>query len=283
VAANWRYAFAPDLGRRPRARGLLHIVVGTDAPSTRATRAAGPRALFGLARTGSSYSNAAATSPSPSRRRPPCGRGTATPAGPAHRPAARGALAALPGRARGHRGGRVQRPAQATTVTATAGPWRPFRRSRAGDPGEASRRALRRARLPRDNRGRSFPDHARPRHDVPQLRQRDPAGAGFCPGCGQRVPGGTAVTNGSASEAKTPGPACLPKRPSWHRGRRGRSASQRRRTSPRRPMGLGERELRGHARARSAFDRVTASSPLGAGGMGVVYQAWTTSWASPSR
>jgi D-aminopeptidase len=55
-----RYAFAPDEGRgqNPAADGSCMIVVATDAPLTgRDLERLAARAVFGLARTGSSYSN----------------------------------------------------------------------------------------------------------------------------------------------------------------------------------------------------------------------------------
>ena len=93
--------------------GSCMIVVATDAPvDARDLRRLAARAVFGLARTGSSFSNgsgdfAIAFSTSPEVRT------TAgdTAARHAAAAAARGRVTAVPGRARGHRGGGLQLPA----------------------------------------------------------------------------------------------------------------------------------------------------------------------------
>ena len=79
-----RYAFAPSRPRRCRAAnrgdGSCMIVVATDAPlDARDLKRLAARAVFGLARTGSSFSaTAAAISRSPSRPRPTAHAATAT-------------------------------------------------------------------------------------------------------------------------------------------------------------------------------------------------------------
>ena len=82
--------------------GSCMIVVATDAPlDARDLKRLAARAVFGLARTGRRTATAAATLRSPSRPQRICGRSAST-AGRA-RTAGRGGVAALPGRARGHR------------------------------------------------------------------------------------------------------------------------------------------------------------------------------------
>ena len=125
TACPWAATSAATRRRQaPAARadagdGSCMIVVATDAPlDARDLSALAARAVFGLARTGSSFSNgsgdyAIAFSTADRAARPPR-RGRRGARGRFCRPRA---VAVVPGRARGHRGSRAQRPAAGDHVS----------------------------------------------------------------------------------------------------------------------------------------------------------------------
>ena len=144
-----RYSYRPTgqqangpTGKDDRGDGSCMIVVATDAPlDARDLKRLAARAVFGLARTGSSFSNgsgefAIAFSTAPDLRT----RFGSTAPQAAHAAADRRRVAAVPGRARGHRGSRLQLAAEGDAGHQPVRQSRSFAdRSRQGDSRALSR------------------------------------------------------------------------------------------------------------------------------------------------